>query len=375
MTVIEKLSRRANDERLKRLLSYLAADSGNEQLRADAAEQALSIGEPEIAADLLGAIEGVPGERDSNLLGLAKIQLRQFDEAAKLFQALIDKGADDPAVKFNLAWSLSMGKDFKAALALLSPDVTKAIGQAAMLEVQLLHDEGEFERAADAAKTHLAAHPDDSGLAAAVSVLALDIEDLDLAKACAEKAGNHPDAITTLGTLALGQQQPTEAERLFDSALKANEGIPRAWIGRGLARLLEGDPRAAADIDRGADLFGDHIGSWIAAGWAHLMAGDIDAARQRFEKALAIDDAFAESHGSLAVIDALEGDKASASKRIEVAKRLDRQCFSSAFAQTLLTANAGRGEAARALFERILETPVNDRGDTAAAALSRMGLR
>jgi tetratricopeptide (TPR) repeat protein len=244
-----------------------------------------------------------------------------------------------------------------------------------MLEVQLLHELGDFDRAAEAARHHVAAFPDHEGLAAAVSVLALDIEDLDLARACALKAANHPDALTTLATLALGQSQLGEAEKLFERALSANDHLPRAWIGLGLARLVEKDGRAAADIDRGAQLFGDHIGSWIAAGWAHLIAGDLIAARQRFEQALGIDENFGESHGSLAVLDVLEGHDAEASKRIAIAKRLDRQSFSAAFAQVLLTAQAGKTESARALFEKILETPVNERGDTAAAALARMGLK
>ena len=49
--------------------------------------------------------------------------------------------------------------------------------------------------------------------------------------------------------------------------------------------------------------------------------------------------------------------------------------FSAAFAQTLTTAREGRPEAARAIFEKILKTPVNDRGDTAAQAIARLGLR
>jgi Tfp pilus assembly protein PilF len=244
-----------------------------------------------------------------------------------------------------------------------------------MLEVQLLHELGEFDRAADTARRHIAAFPDHEGLAAAVSVLALDIEDLDMARSCAAKAAHHPDAMTTLGTLALGESDVGRARDYFERALAANDHLPRAWIGLGLARLVEKDGRAAADIDRGAELFGDHIGSWIAAGWAYLIAGDLAAARQRFERALKIDENFGESHGSLAVIDALEGNEAEAKKRIAIAKRLDRQSFSAAFAQVLLTARAGKGESARALFEKILETPVNERGDTAAAALARMGLK
>jgi len=377
MTVTQQaLSDRATDERLKRLLSYVEADPTNSALKADAAEQALNAGEPEIARQLLAVDREELTDRELNLLGLANMQLRDFSGAAETFEGLIIRGAEDPAIKFNLAWSLAMEKEFDRATELLSQEVTSALPQAAMLRVQILHERGEFDAAIEAAREYIEQFPSHEGLAAAVSVLALDIEDPELARSTAKSAGNHPDALTTLGTLALGDQQVEQAVALFDEALERNDTVPRAWIGRGLARLLANQAdQATSDIDRGAELFGDHIGSWIAAGWAYLIAGDIAEARRRFERALAIDENFAESHGSLAVVDVLQNDEEAARKRIAVATKLDKQCFSGAFAQTLLTARQGRPDAAKAIFEKILQTPVNARGDTAAQALARMGLR
>ncbi len=364
-----------DDERLKRLLSYVSVDPANESLRRDAAERALEIGAPETARGLLEDSPHDLGHVELNLMGISEMQLRNFSKAAELFEALIARGVDDAAVKFNLAWSLAMEKRFEDALQLLTEEVASALPPAATLQVQLLHELGDFDAAAEAARRHTAAFPDHEGLAAAVSVLALDIEDLELARACAQKAGSHPDALTTLGTLAVGEQQVDKALELFESALRSNDTLPRAWVGRGLARMLTKHHGASADLDRGAELFEDHIGSWIAAGWAHLIAGDQRAARDRFERALSIDDNFGESHGSLAVIDALEGRDADAAKRIAVATRLNRECFSAGFAQTLLKARAGDADAAQAMFQKILETPVNEQGDTVAAALARMGLR
>jgi len=375
MTLMHQdLAESAVDERLKRLLSYAAADPANAALRTDAAEQALEAGEPDIVPQLMkGPAEGL-SDRDLNLLGVAQMQLRDFGQAASAFEGILSRGVDEPAVKFNLAWSLAMGKQFDRALDLLTPGVTSALPQAAMLHVQLLHDRGAFDQAAELARDYLEQFPGDAGLAAAVSVLALDVEDIDLARQTAMTGGDHPDALTTLGTLALGDQDTGAALQLFDRALAANAAIPRAWVGRGLAQLISADPAGAGrDIDKGAELFKDHIGSWIAAGWAYLIAGNLGEARNRFERALAIDDNFAESHGSLAVVDVLEGQDART--RIGTALRLDRQCFSAAFAQTLTTAREGRPEAARAIFEKILKTPVNDRGDTAAQAIARLGLR
>jgi len=93
-----------------------------------------------------------------------------------------------------------------------------------------------------------------------------------------------------------------------------------------------------------------HIGSWIA--------GDLARSRSRFERAYNIDNAFAESPGSLAVFDAIEGNTRDAERKSLTALKLDRECFSATLAQTLLLAAAGQEQNARHLFEKALPMPI-----------------
>lgn len=376
MTVIEQsLIEQARDPRLKSLLTYLAADPENANLKADAADQALNAKEPGIATAILGGDLDSLDERELNVAGLAHLQIGAFDAAAEAFERLLSGGIEDAAVRFNLAWCLAMLKQFDRALELLTDDVTTSIPQAAMLRLQLLHDRGEFEGAAEFARHIIELHPDHPGLNAAASVLALDIDDADLARACALKAGSHPDALTTLGTLALADQQLDAAREHFDQALETNQTVPRAWIGRGLTKLLAKDAAGATiDLDRGAELFDDHEGSWTAAGWAHLIAGDRSQARIRFERALAIEED-AEAQGSLAVVEALDGRRDEANRRIEAALRLDPECVSVRLAQALLSAEEGDQESAKALFESVLQMPINEQGQTAIDMLAKLGLK
>jgi tetratricopeptide (TPR) repeat protein len=361
--------------RLDRLLPLLDADPDNLALLSDAAETALAERRPELAADLLDRYAAVAplSPEASNLAGLAALQIGRFERAAGLFE---QAGASEGPVRYNLAFALAMQKAFDRALALLDDDLARALPQAAMLQVQILHQQGEFDRAAERAREYVAIHADYSPLMAVVSVLALDVEDEQLAAECAAKGGGHPDALSTLGTLALGEDRATEALDLFDRALDRNPAAPRAWVGRGLAKLLTGGtPTAAADLDRGAEMFGDHLGSWIAAGWAHFVNRDLAAARARFETALELDPNFAESHGSLAVLDLLEGDSEGARQRSEVALRLDRQCYSAALARTLLAAGSGDQAKARRIYETAVNLPVDASGRTIAQALATLGLR
>lgn len=364
--------------RYARLAALLGHDPDNVRLLADAASAAFEEGLHDDAVALLDRHERIaplPFEAQ-HLAGLADMQRQDWESAAGRFARLMEAGQDAPAVRFNCAWSLAMAGKFDAALDLLDQASAESLPQAAQLLVQLLHDRGDFDAAAAQARRLFALHPGHRGLAAVTATLAIDIEDLELARRAAEQAGDHPDALTTLGTLALGEDDPEGAALLFDAALARAPSSPRALVGRGLVRMLGGDKvRATADLDEGAELFGTHLGSWIAAGWAHFVAGDRAAARRRFETALALDDSFAESHGSLAVVDLLDGKLEKARQQCEVALRLDRQCFSAALASTLLSAGAGDADTAQRIFEKALHTEIDASGRTVAQALARLGTR
>lgn len=363
----------ASEERLERLLGYLAVDPDNQSLMADAASAAIEARQPEQAVALLDRIGAGRELNDAelHLLGLAALQSADHQRASAIFRSLLDGGSDAPPIRFNLAWALSQNGAGEEALAILDEASVEQLPQAAMLAIQLHHANGSLKEAEAVARVAAERHANHPGLMAAVSVLAIDIEDVDLARTAARAAGGHPDALTTLGTLAL-EEDPAEARRLFDRALEQSPRVPRARVGRGLALLAIGEhARAAQEIDRGADMFGNHLGSIIAAGWAHFTAHDLASARDRFQRAHDLDPTFAEAHGALAVIDLLEGREVDARQRTDVALRLDRACFSAALAQVLMRAATGDTEGASKIFERAIHMPIDESGRTVAQALAR----
>ncbi|WHU04989.1 tetratricopeptide repeat protein [Sphingomonas sp. NIBR02145] len=368
----------AATSRYLRLADLLGQDPDNLALLADTAEAAFAEERFEAAQALLDrqSLLAPLAPQGQHLAGLIAMRRMDWPRAAEIYQTLLASGNDAPPVRFNLAWSLAMAKRFEEALAALDEPASLALPQAAQLEVQLLHQLGMFDRALERARALIEIHPDHRGLNAIISTLAIDMEDSALALRTAEKAGDHPDALTTLGTLALGEDDPDTAAQLFEAALARAPEAPRAWVGRGLTRLLGDDKAAAAaDLDKGADMFGTHLGSWIAAGWAHALAGDRATARARFEKALALDDTFGEAQGSLAVIELLDGQVEEAKRRTEVALRLDRDSFSGALAAMLLAAGEGKPDRAARIFETALRTPIGENGKTLAQALARLGAR
>lgn len=362
-------------KRLANLLGWLEGDSENIQLMSDAIDAALDADQIDLARELLDRFrekaELTPAMM--NLAGLVSLRAGKPSEAAEYFEKLIASGGDGLPTRFNLAWCHAIGNDNAAALALLDDQMVTQLPQAAALKVHMLHSEGEFEEAMATAQQLAIHHPNHAGLMAAMSVLALDVEDTALAREAAEKAGNHPDALTTLGTLALGDSNVDAARAMFQQALDQNPQNPRAWIGKGLTQLNDADKSGAlADLDRGAEMFGDHVGSWIAAGWAYFLSGNHQTARERFQKALDYDDNFAESQGSMAVIEAVEGNMDIARKRTEIAMRLDRQCFSGAFAQSLILQSDGDPEKAAKIIDQALSVPIDADGKTISDMLIRM---
>lgn len=364
-------------EALKNMLTYVDADPNNIALLSDTAQMALDEGEPDAAIGLLeqyAMIAKLP-DKETGVLALSSMLIKDYQKAARLFSELYEKGLHDPAICFNLAWSRAMLKNFEGAMEVLSTDTTDALPQAAMLKLQILHDQGQFEEAEVYARELAGDDLKHSGLNAAISVLALDIEDVDLARKAAKQAGAHPDALTTLGTLALGDDDSETAMALFDQALALSEQGPRSWTGKGLAQLLQGkNDKALINIDRGAEMFETHIGSWIAAGWAHFIENDLLGARERFEKALSLDQNFAESHGSLAVIDFIEGRLEESKRKTKTALKLDANCFSAALAQVMRLSSNGNSKRAEAIFQKAMHTPIDDKGRTIARSLTRLGL-
>lgn len=358
------------------LAAFLKADPDNEALIADAARAAIEAGRPEDAAALATRHRALAGPTPAmdHVTGLAAMAVRDWPAATAAFRGLLDKGVDQPAVRYNLGWSLMMTGDRDGALGSLDDETARHIPQAAQLLVGLLHERGEMERAETVARDAVARFPDHRGLNAAVSTLAIDLEDLDLARDTAARAGDHPEALVTQATLALEEENIADAAALFDAALARHPDNPRALVGRGLVALA-GDRRtdALADLDRGAELFGTHLGSWIAAGWAHVLAGDTNAARARFERAVAIDDSFAESHGSLAVLDLMAGDTQAGQRRTELAQRLDRESFAGALAAAMLAAGSGDRDKAERIVTLALSTPIDGQGRTIGQALTRLG--
>lgn len=363
---------------LERMLDFVEHDPNNLRLIADTALLAAQAGEPEIVSQLVEKYEALAplSPQLRNLRAQASMAAGHWNEAVDQLSALVSDAGPDPVLKFNLAWAFAMLSRHSEALTLLDEATVAASPRAPALRVHMMHHLGLFEEALAEADSLAERFPDNHELNGALAVLAIDGEDPEAARKFAERAADHSnEAATSLGTLLLNDFAVEEASAHFERALDLAPNDPRAHVGKGLALLTQGRAGALTSLDRGAELFGDHIGSWIAAGWAYFTQGDLARAKERFERALEIDENFAESHGALAVLDVLAGDIDGGQRRADVALRLDRQCYAAILAKSLLLENEGKAGAAEALRKRALAMPIDEGGMTITQALAGFGLK
>ncbi|HEX8527285.1 tetratricopeptide repeat protein [Allosphingosinicella sp.] len=372
-----QLASPGQESRLERLVRFVGMDEGNLALLADAAFAAFDERDLETAGRMLelhSARAPLPPAL-VNLSGLVALEQGRLDEAAAAFEALLGQDGSDAQVRLNLAWTKSLQGDHESALALLD-EGTLALGpKAAALRVRTLHHLGLPEQALEEGGRLAELRGADEDLCGALAIVALDAEDMEAARLYAQRSSATPEGQSALGLLQLSEDRIDDALESFDRALETRSRSPRALLGKGLALLAKGEAGGArVHLDRAAELFGDHLGSWVAAGWAHFVAGDAAVGRARFEKALAIDDSFAETHGALGVLDIEDGLLDSAKRRTETAFRLDRNCFSAALARSMLAERAGDAAGAARIRDSALNAPAGPGGKTIAQALAALGL-
>ncbi|HEY0959826.1 MAG TPA: tetratricopeptide repeat protein [Novosphingobium sp.] len=365
-------------DRLNRLLKFLAMDEANLALLADAADAAFTARQTGLAAELLdryAALTSLPPEL-RNLAALIALAEERFDDAAGHLGHLRADGIDNPQVRFNLAWSLSMIGRHAEAADLLNDEAIAASPRGPTLKVQALHHLGDLDAALSEGRRLVERYDNDQALLGALAILAMDADDFAFARLCAERAADSPQGLAALGMLALDEGDANAAIPLFDRALARQKSNPRAQIGKGLALLTNGKPAAAAEfLEAGAAHFRNHLGSWIAAGWAYLVADDLERARAMFERTREIDETFSEGHGGLAVLAFMTGDLAEAEKRSEIALRLDRECLGGALAKIMLLEAQGETAKAARIRDIALKTPLGANGKTLLQGLTIMNAK
>jgi tetratricopeptide (TPR) repeat protein len=352
--------------RLERLLGYLAQDPLNRSLRKDAAREAIEAGDWDRACEVLDA--GLRLHPDDGgllaLTGFAQLRTGEPGRAERSLDAAIRHGWDGPELRYKLALALFLqGRHHEALLQLDPPGIAHALPTAQLLKARCRHHLGQSDEAMADCAGYLARAPRDADGQGLLALLAHERGERERAHVHAELAlaanPGQPEALLARAGLQNDDGDIEAAIATFDHLLLAVPDCGRGWFGRALAHTRRHRLDAAArDIEQAARHLGGHIGTWHVMGWLRILENDATGAGVAFAKALALDRNFAETHGALAVVAALEGREAEARNAIRRAQRLDPQALSALYAELVLRQRAGDVRGAQTLFESFLDRPV-----------------
>jgi tetratricopeptide (TPR) repeat protein len=333
--------------RLQRLGHYLAADPDNTALLHDYAGQAWATREYQacaIALRKLLTLEPPTPQRHAEL-ARALLASGDLEQALQVAEAALTQWPDDANLQLSVAQCHLAARDFEQALE-AQPMREAALplsGEACALRIRALHHLGQLEQAAREAAAHEAVtglHPAvGSALLPVLTDLSRFEEATALASSLLQAAGDKPppyEVCEPLALAALDNGQDAAARQWVDRALDTRRDDGRIWLLDGMTSMQTGSwDRAATAFEHAVQLMPGHAGSHLAQGWMHLLRNELDAARSCFERGVAASPAFAEGHGSLAVVAARQGHSAEADALIRKALLLDRHCGSARFAQAL----------------------------------------
>ncbi len=336
--------------RAERLESFVRQDPSNLGLLLDLAGEHHAGGNLERALELAerAATLAPDSSLAASLRTLCLLSQGQVQRAREVHRAFMSACATPEAARRFLWVFESAGKAGEGI-----DDLERLLSQPGQARDRLrvlvcaLHAAGQPARALH----HLAglmrsgpATPADEGL---LALLLFDTQQLPQAHAqvqrCIERGSMGVEAHYVAASLCLLEGQVEAAHHHVEEALALHPDEGRCLSLRGqLALAQRRYAQAAGWLEQAARQMPGHVGSRHAVGWCHVLQQDLPAARRNFEQALAMDRNFAESHGALAVVDALQARTADARRGIARALRLDSGCLSAVLAQKLLARASAR---------------------------------
>lgn len=353
----------ANRARVDRLLGYLSRDPENLRLRGDLFDASLAAGAfDEAQRQVVWVLTRQPVEPTwRHRLAVLDMARQEWDEARTLLAALEAEGLGGPVARYHLAYvDFAQGRiaEAEAQLVQVVEQALAEVPQSLAVLVSCQHRRGAPEEAVATFERWQAAAPSAAAFGAA-GLAALDASAAGPAAAWSTQALRldpaQPEAIVTQATLRLGERDAAGASALLAPLLARAPGDGRALSTAALAEMLGSRlPQARTLFERAVAAMPGHIGTWLAYGWCEVFIGDRAAARRAFETGLALDPNFGESHGAVAVIDALEGRRAEAVEGIRRATGLDPRGLSAAYAQAVLDGEAHDPQRFLAMAQRAL---------------------
>jgi len=239
--------------------------------------------------------------------------------------------------------------------------------RASLLRARCLHKIGRRREAITDCEALSAATPESAETHGLLALLFYDEGQSDYARKHMDLAlrydSSQPEGLLVRGCMYSDAREYDDAQACFRALLEMYPDCGRAWLGMALIDLshmrLED---AKYGIQLAVRYVPEHVGTWHAVAWIQLLRNDVSAAEAAFQCAYELDPNFAETHGGLAVVAALQGRDADAHSRIKRALRLAPQSSLARYAQILLLQRECHYTEADAVLTAVLAHPAGRDG-------------
>lgn len=375
---------------IESLRAYLQADPANLTLQCELCDVLLDNGQTQGALELLqAALRQHPGHIGLRYrLGVVQRRLGQLEAARDTLGQLVQEGTQADALLYELACVHAMLHEAAPAAELLAQVVTTAgyasrYPDADVWLLRMLHQDGQLDAALAHGLRVLASDRPDWRVLAAMATLYIDNDQIDEAGQLLGRLGAQGPAAdlsaavqaelaSAQGFVALRGEDLTLARQHFETSLHHDGGFARSLLGLGLVLAASGElAPAQAWLGQAVQAMPSHIGSWHALAWLQLAQDDLAGAQASFAQAFELDTAFGESHGAMALMAALRGDRASAQEHCKIGRRLDKHALNVMAAQLVLQHGSLRSPQAQQAALALLAKQPGLNQSSMAATLAR----
>lgn len=356
------------DMRVARLRDFLAVDPANIELTCELLDALHAQGD-------FAGVDDVLARADATVIAAPGVAFRaarshlvhgRYADAEQALQSLIAAGHGSTAVVHDLAFSQLCQRRADDAARTLSDPANQIERNTAIrvLEARIALMQERHDEALAMLQEALVEAPDDPTVQGVQALALLDAGQTDAARdtamQCLQSSPDQHEALLAAGTAALWSQDVDAAGTLYARALERHPNSGRALSGQGQVALLHADlDRGLALLTRATQTMPDHIGTWHALAWAQLLSGRRHDARTSYERAYAIDRNFGDTHGGLALVDALDGEIDAAEQGIKRALRLDPDSMTARYAQTLVMDARGDAAGSEIVMQGLLQDGPN----------------
>ncbi|MDI9817543.1 MULTISPECIES: tetratricopeptide repeat protein [unclassified Legionella] len=362
-------------DQLNRYLNFLKQDKNNLNLLLSISGCYRDLGEIKDAQEYLDAAKKIDLESCLIPQGLLDLKAGNFIRAKELFTQMLSQ-QDTPLLRYYLALSLYLNREFPQATEVLTPLAEEAFfHEARLLMAKLLHNQQRTEEAIVLLEPLADTATEDAEITGLLALLYYDNGDQEHAEMMVKRTLKiNPDnysgqLVQILLQLASGET-PIEA---IDKLLLVNPNDCRLLFALGtthLRNLQFSDAQQA--FTKANELWPKFYDSWISLGWCQLFQDNIAGAEHSYQQAVTIAEEIAAGWGGLALVNALRMDLVEAEQLIKHARKLDPDCFLSNVAE-IICANYLQSEEAKKQFDRIFPQAADQINAAITALLAEQG--